>query len=405
MKNKGKVVVYKIKEDQLLIGSKGAEIRYRTKLAVPDDYIYLKLKSGKEMIFLDGREYAIMKSELAKMGSKIVVERVENFYPKIKKLSDKNSKKWSKNGVTGLQKLLLAILQTYKIKELTISKDLPTNTYLFLKSEKINLKISDFSGERRFKTKGEIEKIQACQSVTEEAFALVKKILEDSKIEKIKVENGQEVERIIWKEGVLTSEIVKYEVAKFLLSKNMFNTENIIVASGKQSAVAHDHGHGPILPHTLIVVDIFPQNLDNGYFGDMTRTFCKGTPTMEMIKLYNDVKLLQERVLNFIKLGISTKEIYDFTVEEFKKLGHKVDPTNGFTHGLGHGVGLQIHETPSAGRAATNEQKLAPGDVLTVEPGLYYENVGGVRIEDMIYISENGEAVNMNRFEKVLVIK
>jgi Xaa-Pro aminopeptidase len=138
----------------------------------------------------------------------------------------------------------------------------------------------------------------------------------------------------------------------------------------------------------------------------MTRTFLKGKASEEQEKLYNDVKTVQEKVLEFIKPGVRSKEIYNFTVTEFAKLGHKTGSENGFTHGLGHSLGSEVHEYfPVAGMRSPEDQVIEVGDVLTVEPGLYYKNIGGVRIEDIIYISEGGEVKNLNKFEKVLVIE
>jgi Xaa-Pro aminopeptidase len=126
----------------------------------------------------------------------------------------------------------------------------------------------------------------------------------------------------------------------------------------------------------------------------------------EQLKLFNDVKTVQEKVLKFIKVDTKTKDIYDFTVSEFAKLGHKTGGEEGFTHGLGHSLGLEVHEYfPVAGMRSPEDQKIEIGDVLTVEPGLYYKNIGGVRIEDIIYINEKGKVVNVNKFEKVLVVK
>lgn len=227
---------------------------------------------------------------------------------------------------------------------------------------------------------------------------MVKTILQDSTIKE---------KNIFWKGEKLTSEILKFEIKKFLLEKNMECSAGIIVAGQKnQSSVAHDTGSGDILANELIIVDIFPKDTDTGYFGDMTRTFLKGEPNKEQLKIYNDVKTVQEKVLDFVKLGVGAKEIYNFTVTEFAKLGHKTDSKNGFTHGLGHSLGLLIHEYfPVAGMGSAEDQKIEIGDVLTIEPGLYYEKIGGVRIEDIVYINEKGETKNMNKFEKVLVIE
>jgi Xaa-Pro aminopeptidase len=381
-----------------------AEMIHRTGVHVHDDFPYIKNKKGEEFVFLDGREFEIQRKISLKKGSKIIFEKQEDYFDKVyKKIAKINKqKKKSKKDKEYLklniwEKTILQILNDKKINEFYVSESLNAKWFNFLKQNKFKIYFKDFSLERRKKTKVELKNIINAQAKTEKAFGFVKTILEASKIENNKV---------VWEGKVLTSEILKYEIKKFLLSLNAECDAGIIVATGKsQTSVAHDYGSGDIIPNEFIIVDIFPKDLDSGYYGDMTRTFIKGKANDAQIKLYNEVKMVQEKVLENCKVGVKAKELFEITKNEFEKLGHKTQAENGFTHGLGHSLGLLLHEyLPVAGRSASDELMLEMGDVLTIEPGLYYEKLGGVRIEDIIYVDYDGKVKNMNTFEKILEI-
>lgn len=164
-----------------------------------------------------------------------------------------------------------------------------------------------------------------------------------------------------------------------------------IVACGRDSADPHEQGSGFLRAREPIVIDIFPQNRTTGYWGDITRTVVKGEPSAKLTKMYAAVKAAQEAALAQVRHGAQAKRIYRTVQGVFDARGFKTQirhgVAQGFTHSAGHGVGLDIHEIPSVGAGGG---RLKRGNVVTIEPGLYYRDVGGVRIEDTVLVKARG---------------
>jgi Xaa-Pro aminopeptidase len=171
-------------------------------------------------------------------------------------------------------------------------------------------------------------------------------------------------------------------------------------------------GSGPIRAHEPVVMDIFPQHKETRYYADMTRTVSKGAPPAEIVRMYEVVMRAQEVGIKALRPGITGREVHELVEDVIFAAGydtlragqkHKPDDpvTRGFIHGTGHGVGLEIHEAPNIGRSGTSP--LAIGDVVTVEPGIYDPDVGGVRLEDMLVITSEGSR-NLTRAPRQLVV-
>ncbi|HXF09558.1 MAG TPA: Xaa-Pro peptidase family protein, partial [Desulfuromonadaceae bacterium] len=178
-----------------------------------------------------------------------------------------------------------------------------------------------------------------------------------------------------------------------------------IVAGGKQACDPHEGGYGPLRANELIILDIFPRSQKTGYFGDITRTVVRGRAGEAQRKLYATVWQGQKIAFNKMRAGTPTSDIHNAVHDYFVRQGYKTGRRNGrmegFFHGTGHGLGLEIHEAPRVGSTSTG--KLKAGQVVTVEPGLYYPEIGGVRLEDVALVTGNGPR-NLTRFEKVLEI-
>lgn len=180
-------------------------------------------------------------------------------------------------------------------------------------------------------------------------------------------------------------------VIETYLIRNGAMPAHTIIACGREGSDPHNIGHGFIHANQTIIIDIFPRHLATGYWGDMTRTYVKGKASPEIKKLYNTVRNGQDIGLSMVANGVDGMNIHKAITDYFdqqcfptKKVRGK---QTGFFHGTGHGVGLEIHESP---RISQRSDILKTGQVVTIEPGLYYPALGGVRLEDMVVIRDNG---------------
>jgi Xaa-Pro aminopeptidase len=180
---------------------------------------------------------------------------------------------------------------------------------------------------------------------------------------------------------------------------------NTIVAGGRQGCDPHERGFGKLRANEPVIIDIFPRSQKTGYFGDITRTVVRGRASEAVRKLYDTV--LQGQKIGFEKIRAKVrtadvhKAVQKFFVQQGYRTGRHDGHMEGFFHGTGHGLGLDVHEAPRMGASST--EMLRPGHVVTVEPGLYYPEIGGVRLEDVALVTAGG-AKNLTRFEKVLEI-
>jgi len=196
---------------------------------------------------------------------------------------------------------------------------------------------------------------------------------------------------------------VRRVIETFLIGKGAMPAHTI-VACGREGADPHNIGSGFIRAHQTIIIDIFPRVLATGYWGDMTRTFVKGKASPEIRTLYRTVREGQDIGLSMVAAGINGADIHQSISKHFDQQGFSTKvirgKQTGFFHGTGHGVGLEIHEAP---RISTTEDILQAGQVVTVEPGLYYPGLGGVRIEDMVVV-RNGGCDNLTRHKRQMII-
>jgi len=183
----------------------------------------------------------------------------------------------------------------------------------------------------------------------------------------------------------LTSEAVKQEMHRLLLARGC-RAQDTIVACGTDSAVPHLRGSGPLAEGEPIIIDLFPQDEITGYCADLSRTVVKGEPDLKVAEMYRAVREAQRLAASRAKPGVDGAALHQAVVEFFAEQGFE-STTRGFIHSLGHGIGLEVHENPSLGPGGG---PLEAGNVFTLEPGLYYPEVGGVRLEDMALLTPRG---------------
>jgi Xaa-Pro aminopeptidase len=243
------------------------------------------------------------------------------------------------------------------------------------------------------KDETEVEHLRAAQRVTEDAMAVAERLLGEASVEDGVLHHGNEV---------LTAERVRSAVEIALLERGC-HTEATIVAPGAGGADPHWLGEGPIHAGVPVVVDIFPEHPSH-YHGDMTRTFVRGEPTEAVRAMYDATLNAQEAAFDVLAAGagVSGAAVHDAVCDTFEERGYatiRQGAEEGFIHSTGHAIGLEVHEPP---RLASGCGDLPAGAALTIEPGLYVEGVGGVRIEDMVVVIDDGFE-NLNDYHKTLV--
>ncbi len=210
----------------------------------------------------------------------------------------------------------------------------------------------------------------------------------------------------------LTVGDVKRQIYRLMAERDLEASEGLIFAIGRDAGVPHSRGRpeDPIRLGQTVVYDIFPR-YKGGYFFDLTRTFCLGYAPPEVERIYRDVAECLEAVVAEVNVGIPARRLQQVACSFFAERGYPTVAENpeteaGFTHLIGHGLGLAIHEEPLFTDVPANARTLRPGHVFTVEPGLYDPDAGyGVRLEDVVWIDENGQVHNLTPLPKVLVVE
>jgi len=243
-----------------------------------------------------------------------------------------------------------------------------------------------FSERRRVKSGAELEGIRRAQKAANAGMGAARDLLRQA------TQNGSS---LTLDGEPLTCERIKLAILQTFMEHDC-TAESMIVAHGAQAAVGHDMGSGPIAPGESVVIDIWPRHTGSGCYADMTRTFVVGEPPDEVVEWHRVTLQALERSLAEIRAGVRGRAVFDACCEVIEGAGYPTMRTKeqgkvldeGFFHGLGHGVGLEVHEEPGMG--LVDEHELVAGDVVTVEPGLYRQGYGGVRLEDLVIVSESG---------------
>jgi Xaa-Pro aminopeptidase len=233
----------------------------------------------------------------------------------------------------------------------------------------------EFAARRRVKNAAELAGVRRAQAAADAAMARAAELLRGG--------------------GSLTSEGVRNEMIAVCREHRATLPADVIVASGAAGAVGHEPGSGPLREGEPIIIDIWPIDDESACYADMTRTFVIGDVPDELAKWHELTKEALEATRAAVAPGAHGREIYDIACEVYEKAGIPTQRTkaegevlrDGFFHGLGHGVGLDVHEDPGLGRSG---DELVAGDVITLEPGTYRQGYGGVRLEDLVLVTEDG---------------
>ena len=249
---------------------------------------------------------------------------------------------------------------------------------------------------RAVKTEAEIDHVRHAQHANEAAMRAAEDLIAAADVAgegDVAGEDDADYEpgTLVYEDAPLTSERVKEEIEVTLLRHGCALDETI-VSCGSAAADPHDRGSGPLQATEPIIIDIFPQDKASKYNADMTRTFSKGEPSETVQEWFDLTETALEAALNAVEPGVTGDDVHAAACEVYENAGEptfRTDPETetGFIHSTGHGIGLDVHELP---RLSSDGGELEPGHVITVEPGLYDPDVGGVRIEDLVVVTEDG---------------
>ncbi|HEY5594875.1 MAG TPA: Xaa-Pro peptidase family protein [Nitrospiria bacterium] len=357
-----------------------SNLYYTTKFLAPDPFIFFQINGHKTMVMSD--------LELDRAKAQARVNEVLSYAKVEQPLKEK--------GLTEPKTIDVvdACLKERGVKRLLVPGEFGFRHAEALQARGYSLttKPDPFFEERVLKSSEEISAITETQRATEASVEAAIEVIRESTIKK---------DELIFRGGVLTAEAIKKIINVKLMEMDCI-AQHTIVACGIQGCDPHDEGSGPLRPNQSIVMDVFPRSGKTRYYADMTRTVVKGRATDALRKLYDTVHRAQEEGISMVKDGVEGQTIHHRIMTIFEQSGYETGPKNGrmqgFFHGTGHGVGLDIHEPPRISKA---KWALKAGEVVTVEPGLYYPDIGAVRIEDLVVVTKTG-CTNLTRSPKVL---
>jgi Xaa-Pro aminopeptidase len=373
-----------VKRAKLIVASSeaSADMLYATRFRAPDAFVFVEAK-GRTAILLSDLEVDRGRRE-AKADDVVSYSELEKEAQGIKKQKP------------AYAKVVAEFLKKLGARRVLTPADFPLGLARALKKE--NIRVEPVKGSfwpgRVIKTRHEIEALEAALRIAEAGMARGHDVLKAATVRK----DG----RLSWRRRVLTAEILRMEMEIAVVRAGGEARGDTIVACGELACDPHERGSGPLFANQLIILDIFPRDARSGYFGDLTRTVVRGTANEAQRRLWETCLSGQERAFQALKPGAKGSEIHEDVKEFFAGSGYPTEIKGGrwqgFFHGTGHGLGLEIHEEPRF--AATT---FRPGQVFTVEPGIYWPGVGGVRHEDVVVITAKNHRL-MSNFPKQLEI-
>ncbi|HEV8458658.1 MAG TPA: Xaa-Pro peptidase family protein [Methylomirabilota bacterium] len=369
---------------RLIIAASEADsnLYYACRFLAPDPFVYLEVGGRKILLMSD--------LEVDRARAQARVDEVLS----LSEWEAKAKQRWAQPRLTDTVSLLL---EGYGVKAVEVPADFPLEAADRLRERGVTVtaRSHPFFPQRLIKTAEEVAAIEQTQRHTESALEAALNVLRESDV------RG---DAVIWKGRPLTSEDLK-KVVNVTLMENDCIAEHTIIACGEQGVDPHNQGSGPIRPNQGIIFDIFPRSSATRYFADMTRTVVKGKASDELRRIYDAVLAAQLRGIELIRAGASGTAVHTEVSRVLEARGYTTGVVNGrnqgFFHGTGHGVGLDIHEPPRVSRL---DQLLEAGQVVTVEPGLYYLGRGAVRIEDMVLVEPAG-CRNLTRAPKAELLE
>jgi Xaa-Pro aminopeptidase len=351
------------------------ELRHEVPLVIPDPFLYLE-RDGRRAVAIHTLEIPRVRADAPEL----------EIIPTASLGEDELYAAGRQEPELTLE-LVLRACRGAGIASALVPPAFPVETADFLRANGVELGVDRelFANRRRVKNDRELQGIRnaqrACEAALDEARVLLRGARPDG--------GGLEVDG-----QPLTSERLKRTIESVFMRFDV-DGGDMIVSHGPQTAVGHDMGSGQLRPNEPIVFDLFPRDRATGCYADMTRTYVVGEPPEEVEEWYRLVKEALDRSTVEVRPGVNGRQLFELVCALFQEAGYKTQLNkepgevleDGFFHGLGHGVGLEVHELPSMGRTGHD---LVAGDVITVEPGLYRAGYGGLRLEDLVLVTADG---------------
>ncbi len=384
--------------DTLLIvadSERDANMLYATGMFAPDPFIWFRHRGRSAVVMSDlevdrARKQARVDEVIGQPGISKPLEKKLGRRPK-------------------LAEIITAIFKPRRIRSARVPSNFPLALAEQLRKHGVRVRADDkplFPARER-KRPDEIRAIERALRITEAGLR--------AGIETIRAARIARDGRLTLTDSTLTSERVRAEIDIAMTRLGGIGSHTI-VAGGEQACDPHDGGSGPLRANEAIILDVFPRDERTGYHGDMTRTVVRGKASDALLRQFNAVREAHRLAIKTIRADVNGRAVHRTVQELFEQRGfhtgtaganqkseirnQKSPRQQGFFHGTGHGLGLEVHEPP---RMSAVPSLLKAGHVVTVEPGLYYHGVGGVRIEDVVLVTTTGCRV-LSKFPVALEI-
>jgi Xaa-Pro aminopeptidase len=353
-----------------------ANMLYAVGIFVPDPFIFFEVAGKKHVVMSD--------LEIDRANAKATVDRVLSL-----------SRYQKKYRVRKLEEVLPAVLRDHRVRAVEVPANFPVGLAKRLRGIRVRVKPDPFFPAREIKSPSEVRKLEAALRLAEAGMSAGIRLIKRSRVGRDGwLYAGRQKLRSEDVRGAINAAIARLGGA----------ASATIVAGGNQACDPHEAGHGPLRAHRPVILDIFPRDTKTGYWGDITRTVVRGRASERVKEMYATVGQAQGIAFERLRAGVNGREIHEAIVALFKQRGFVTGRKNGrmqgFFHGTGHGLGLEIHEQP---RISAWDATLKAGNVMTVEPGLYYPGMGGVRLEDVVVIGPRGARI-LTTFPKTLEV-
>jgi Xaa-Pro aminopeptidase len=353
------------------------ELRHEIPVAIGDPFAYAEV-GGRRVVGV----YSLELDNVRAAAPDVEIRSIEGYRPEELAAELDLYAVWPE--------LCLRFAQDVGLERAVVPESFPLVHADRLRAAGIELEVDQrfFDDRRRAKSAAELEGIRSAQRAAEAGMAAIADLLRRS-------EPGAEG-RVVDGEPLTCELLQAAATARF--AAHGCQGDDLIVARGPQGANGHDRGSGRLETDDVVVCDLFPRHSESGCYADMTRTFAVGHVDPEIAEWHALCRQALELAVQHVRPGVNGRDVHAAVDGFFAGHGHPTSLTkpvgtvlrDGFFHATGHGVGLEVHEAPWLGRTGHD---FVVGDVIAIEPGLYRQGLGGVRLEDLVLVTEDGAEV------------